>query len=136
MAYLFQLGVDIVMCLKSCNVVDCKAHSLFATLDYTPYPMTQLTVFKLINIILLIFNALVFFAPKKPMNNLTSNGAGILALIALVIIAVYVVHFILTGVAFYFNSVTLFKVIAFLMIPASAVFWYYAFQMIHFNRLR
>lgn len=92
-----------------------------------------MNIYKLINIGLLILNAAIFFAPKKPMNNLNSNGAGILALFALVIIIVFVIHLILTGVALYFNKITLLKIMIVLMVPASLVFWYYAAQMIQFK---
>jgi hypothetical protein len=94
--------------------------------------MSSHLLFKVINIALLVINPLVFFAPKKPMNNVNSNAAGILALIALVIIIVFVIHVLLTCVALYFNKVMLLKVITFIMVPFSLVFWYYAIPMIRF----
>jgi hypothetical protein len=94
--------------------------------------MTQLSLFKLINFTLLVLNAVVFFAPKKPMNNVTANAAGILALIALVVIIVFVTHLILTLVATYFNKSIMLTVMAVIMVPASMVFWYYTVPMIRF----
>jgi len=94
--------------------------------------MTSLFFFKLLHLALLVINAVVFFAPKKPMNNVTSNAAGILALIALVIMTVFVVHLIVTLIAIYFNKSMLLKVMAIIMVPASVLFWYYAVPMIRF----
>ena len=94
--------------------------------------MSSLFLFKVVNIALLVFNAFVFFAPKRSVHNINSNAAGILGLIALVIILVLVIHLLLTFVAFYFNKVMLLKVIAFIMVPVSIVFWYYAIPMIRF----
>jgi hypothetical protein len=92
--------------------------------------MTQLTLFKLVNVALLIVNAVIFFVPKKPMSNVSSNAAGILALIAMVIIVIFALHLILTGVAIYYNKIMLLKILTFLMVPASLVFWFYAVPMI------
>ncbi|MBN8575871.1 MAG: hypothetical protein J0L66_02970 [Cytophagales bacterium] len=86
--------------------------------------------FKVVNIVLLALNAFVFFAPKRPMQNVNSNAAGILGLIALVMVIVFVTHLLLTIGAIYFEKATLLKVITWIMIPLSLVFWFYTVPMI------
>lgn len=94
--------------------------------------MTSLFLFKVINIVLLLINVVVFFAPKKPMSNVNSNAAGMLALIAVVMIIVFFIHVTLTSIAIYFNKETLLRVTTYIMVPASMVFWWYVVPTVRF----
>lgn len=77
-----------------------------------------------INVLIIIINGLVFFMPKKPVPGMHTNAAGGLALFALAVVVIMLLHLILFIVASAYGKTLLLKILTGIIIPVSLLFWY------------
>lgn len=89
-------------------------------------------VLGVINIIIAILNGIIIFMPKKPVSGIHSNAAGGLIIFGLGMLIVLVLHVILLSVGLYYQKTTLLRVITFIIIPISVLFWYFMFPLTTF----
>lgn len=78
---------------------------------------------KIANILIVVVNSILFISPRAPISYMPSNAAGMLIIIAVAIAFIYLAHLVLLIIALCYQKTVLLRVLSFIMIPLSLLFW-------------
>lgn len=94
--------------------------------------MRRYKLLALANVLVVVLNSIMLFAPKRPMSGVSSNAAGGLALVAIVLLSAWLIHIVLTLAGLYFRKVRLLVVLLLIMLPLTLLAAYWLLPLLQF----
>lgn len=90
----------------------------------------QNKILQVVNILIVLVNSIIFIIPKKPVSHMQTNAAGLMVLVAVVVVLIHITHIVLLAIAMYYRKQTLLIALSIFLIPLSLLYWLFVFPML------